>query len=308
MRVLADMALFVEVANTRHFGRAATALGIPASTLSRRIAALERELGVALVNRSTRSFALTETGEAYYRRASKLVGEAKQIHEDLEQNAGRIAGRLRIGIPLDLAVTVFPPILGMFMRHNPGISLEVLSIYGNPNPLSDALDAVFLVVHEKRLPSSSQIGRMVGSFPRFLYASDVYLKRRQPPQEPSDLEQHACIRSIQGTVQTEWELRKGRQRKTVAVNGEVSVNSAGLLAWLTREHLGIATLPHFLASHPCFGGGLTQVLPDWEAVPAYLFAFTATRMPSAKVLKLIEAVKAGFPAQIHALERAGAQR
>jgi DNA-binding transcriptional LysR family regulator len=118
MRLLADMALFVEVANTRHFGRAAAALDIPASTLSRRIRALEKELGVPLIHRSTRSFALTDAGLACYERSRKLIAEATQIREDLAGSAAKAFGHIRIGLPLDLAQTIFLPMFAEFIRSN----------------------------------------------------------------------------------------------------------------------------------------------------------------------------------------------
>ena len=83
MRFLADLALFVEVANTRNFGRAAAALGMPASTLSRRISALERELGLQLIHRSSRVFTLTDAGKACYEQSKVLVAEAKRIQEGI---------------------------------------------------------------------------------------------------------------------------------------------------------------------------------------------------------------------------------
>src|ERR1039457_2706546 len=98
MSLLADMPLFVGLANTRHFGRAAAALDIPASTLSRRIVALEKELGVSLVNRSTRRFALTEAGHTLYERGRKLIAEANRICEGLGENASAVSGHIRIGL------------------------------------------------------------------------------------------------------------------------------------------------------------------------------------------------------------------
>jgi DNA-binding transcriptional LysR family regulator len=114
VRLLSDLDLFVEVANTRHFAHAAAALDIPASTLSRRIRALERELGVSLVNRSTRTFALTEAGQACYERARKLIAEAKRIREEVGRNAAELSGHIRVGLPLDLAMTIFFPVLAAF--------------------------------------------------------------------------------------------------------------------------------------------------------------------------------------------------
>ena len=95
----ADLALFVEVANTRNFTRAAAALGVPASTLSRRISALERELGFNLIHRSTRIFKLTDAGQACYDQSKALVAEAMRIKEDVAGIASRASGHIRVGVP-----------------------------------------------------------------------------------------------------------------------------------------------------------------------------------------------------------------
>lgn len=132
MSLLADIPMFVGLSDARHFGRAAAALGIPASTLSRRIVALEKELGVALVNRSTRSFALTEAGRTLYERARKLIGDVNLIGEDLGQAASTVSGHIRIGLRPELAHILFIPVLRQFARTNPGISFEVIAIEGQP--------------------------------------------------------------------------------------------------------------------------------------------------------------------------------
>ena len=110
MRFLADLAFFVEVANTHNYSRAASVLGIPTSTLSRRISALERDLGFPLIHRSTRTFRLTDAGQACYEQSKALVAEAMRIQEDVVGIASKAAGRVRAGVPFDLAQTVFLPL------------------------------------------------------------------------------------------------------------------------------------------------------------------------------------------------------
>jgi DNA-binding transcriptional LysR family regulator len=294
MRLLADMALFVEVANTRHFGRAAAALDMPASTLSRRIRALEKELGVPLIHRSTRSFALTDAGLACWKRSRKLIAEATQIREDLAGSAANAFGHIRIGLPLDLAQTIFLPMFAGFIRSNPGISIEVLNIQGHPSLLAEALDLAFLVSHQTSLRDSSQWSRRIGTFSRKLFASKQYLKRKGFPQQPSELADHDCILFSAGTLQRRWELRRGGERCTIDVKGSASANSVGLLAQSAKEHLGIAVLPDFLAQHPLFGGGLTRVLPDWEGAPAHIFAVTPAQLLPGKTRRLVDFAKAQF--------------
>ena len=291
MRLLADMALFVEVARLQHFSRAAAALDMPASTLSRRITALEKNLGVRLIHRSTRSVSLTEAGESLYERARKLIAEAKQIHEDLSENESSVKGVLRIGVTSEIAQALLPNAFAAFSRSYPRIQLEIVSIQGHPNLLADALDIAFVVAHQTSLPDSAYVTRRIGVFPRYLFASKAYLERCGPISSPSDLVQQACLRLSRGRIQKEWELRRGKEKQVIQVNGPCSATSVGVLAQLARAGLGIVILPPFLVGGEERETQLEKIIPDWEAVPGYLFALTASRTPPAKIAALLQATK-----------------
>jgi DNA-binding transcriptional LysR family regulator len=303
---LAYMAMFVEVVNARNFGRAARKLGVSPSLVSRRIRTLEQDLGVSLIQRSTRSFALTDAGTACYERSRKVVYEAERIRADIGSQAIYSAGHVRIGAPFDLLQTLFIPIFSEFVHSAPGVSIEITTIHGYPSPISAGLDLVMFVAHQKRLPDSSFSVRRVGTFRRELYASKEYLNRRGIPEVPEDLTQHDCILFSLGEVQRKWELRRGRERRIVDVRGVCSAGSGGLTAQLAREHLGVATCAGF------HGSGLVRVLPEWEAVPAQVFAVTPVQIIPARVRKLIELMRARFdqsmPGDAQLGERSGEGR
>jgi DNA-binding transcriptional LysR family regulator len=301
MRFLADLALFVEVANTRNFGRAAAALGMPASTLSRRISALERELGFHLIHRSTRTFTLTEAGKSCYEQSKTLVAEARRIQEDVTGIAVRASGHIRVGVPFDLAQTIFLPLFSRYMLDHPDISIEVLSISGHPNLLTESLDLAIMVSHQLRLPDSSFWSRRVGGFPRRLFASQEYLVKHKRIQDPAELAEHSCIRLVHGEPLSKWELRREREQRIVKVDGKASANSVGMLAKLSKEGMGIALLPDFLAHHSGFGDGLVRLLSDWEAVPAHIFAVTPSKIQSTRVRRLISFIKEHFEIMLNDL-------
>lgn len=294
MRFLADLALFVEVANTRNFGRSAAALGMPASTLSRRISALERELGFPLIHRSTRSFTLTDAGRACYEQSKALVAEAMRIQEDIAGIAVRSSGHIRVGVAFDLAQTIFIPLFARYMLEHPDVSIETLSLGNHPNLLTETLDVAIMIGHQTRLPDSSFWSRRIGTFPRRLFASQEYLARHKSIQDPTELAAHSCIRLVYGGLQSKWELRRERERRTVKIDGPASANSVGMLAKLAKEGMGVALLPDFLALHPGFGDGLVRLLNEWEAVPAYVFAVTPSEIQSARVRKLVSFTKEHF--------------
>jgi LysR substrate binding domain len=144
------------------------------------------------------------------------------------------------------------------------------------------------VAHQKQMPDSSLSARKIGTFRRELYASSEYLKRHGIPEDPEDLKQHNCILFSLGDVQRKWELRRGRERRIVDVRGTCSAGSGGLTAQLAREHLGIAISAGF------HGDRLVRVLPEWEAVPAQVFAVTPVQIMPARIRKLIELMRARF--------------
>jgi DNA-binding transcriptional LysR family regulator len=294
MRFLADLALFVEVANTGNFGRAAAALEMPASTLSRRISALEQEMGVQLIHRTSRMFTLTDAGKACHEQSKALVAEAKRIQEDVAGIASQTEGHIRVGVPFDLAQTIFLPLFSRYMLENSSTSIEVLSISGHPNLLAESLDMAIWVGHQLRLPDSSFWSRRIGTFPRHLFASKEYLARHKKIQEPEQLAEHQCIRLMHKEPLSRWDLHRGREQRTVTTSGTATANSVGMLARFSKEGMGIAILPDFLAVHPGFGDGLVRIMSDWEATPAHLFAVTPSELQPKRVRKLVSFLKVNF--------------
>ena len=125
LSALHDMTLFVEVARTKNFSAAGRRLGVPAATLSRRIAAMEREFGVRLFDRTTRRVELTEAGARYFERCAHLADEARLAQESLRETATRPGGHLRVSMPVDLGVYMVGPLLPEFTRQFPGITLDL---------------------------------------------------------------------------------------------------------------------------------------------------------------------------------------
>lgn len=302
MRLLAELEVFSETARLRSFGRAATKLGITASTLTRRIAALEKDLGVTLILRSTRSFALTPAGQKLFDRAQSILEQVALTREDLRGDAESAAGHLRIGAPADLVCTMLMPLLARHAREHEGLSLSVLSTSGQPDLARDSLDVAFVVSHQKRLEDSAYVTHLVGSFPRMLYASQAYVQRQGAPEKPLDLRAHLCIRHWSGDVETYWDLSHVRRRESVPLAGSTVCSSVLACAQAAREDLGIAMLPMQFAVQPLFGAGLVRILPQWTGATAHILAITADRTLPARTRQLIAAVRSGFETRRKELE------
>ncbi len=298
IRLLADFQVFAETARLRSFGRAAAKLGMTPSTLTRRVAAL----GVTLILRSTRSFALTPAGQKLFERARSILEEVQIARDDLRGEAESAAGHLRIGAPADLVCTMLMPLLARRARESEGLSLSVLSTPAQPDLARDVLDVGFVVAHQKRLEDSTYVTHPIGSFPRMLYASQAYLQKRGTPKTPQDLQAHLPICHWSGEVETQWDLFHGRTKQSVSLAGLTVCSSVLACAQAAREDLGIAMLPAQFAVQPLFGAGLVRVLPQWTGTTAHILAITSDRTLSAKARMLIAAVRSGFEGRRKELE------
>lgn len=125
MQLLNDMELFVETVKAKGFSKAAENTGISKSTLSLRLKQLEQHIGLRLLNRNTRMIQLTEAGSLYYERAARIVEEARQAHQQLDDLLNETAGSLRISLPIDFAQIFIAPLLPEFCRRYPKIQLDL---------------------------------------------------------------------------------------------------------------------------------------------------------------------------------------
>ena len=281
------MALFVEVVKVRSFRRAAEALDIPNSTLSRRISGLEKAIGLRLLHRTTRRIELTEAGQLYYERCKRIVDEARLAHEQLGEMLSRPTGLLRASLPVDFANVYLAPLIAEFAQLYPGISFDFDLTPRQVDLISEPVD---VVIRMGEPANSNLIARKLASLERFLYASPKYLKTRGEPQSPLDLSHHDCLR-LRGPGSDRWLLSGMGGTEQIDVSGRFEVNSVGMLRRLASLDLGIALLPEGIAAQDVTEGRLRQVLPQWQASLVSVYALTETRLLPAKTQRFIEFVR-----------------
>jgi len=282
MHRLQGMELFVEVAKTRNFSRAAEQLGIPKSTLSRQVAELERAVGLRLLSRTTRKVELTDAGQRYFERCQRIVAEAQVAHEELQTLVDRPAGPLRVNMPADFGTDFLAEVFMAFSRRYPEVTffLDLAS----PEHAGRVFQTCDIAIEIGEQPDSTQIARQLGTLHAHLYASPEYLDRHGEPQDPSDLTRHECLefRAWNRRV-TRWPLRCGERRIELTPRSRFSVNSVSMLRSLTLQGAGIAILaPVTGVKAEVAAGRLRQVLPDWRAGPFPVYAVTETRLLPAK--------------------------
>ena len=284
MKLLNDMALFVEVAKAMSFRGAADAIGVPNSTLSRRVSALEKAIGLRLLHRTTRKIELTEAGQLYFERCKRIVDEASLAHEQLGEMLAQPSGVLRVSMPEGFANIFLAPLIAEFARDYPGISFEFdLS----PRPVDLVSEPVDVAIRMGEPPSSNLIARQLARLPRYLYASPDYLAVAGEPLEPADLARHECIRLRTAQSDT-WALLQGNEKVEVTVGGRFLLNSVGMIQRLATLHMGIAVLAKDIVTDDVASGRLRRVLADWQATPIPVYAITETRLLPAKTERFID--------------------
>lgn len=281
------MALFVEVVKARSFRRAAETLGMPNSTLSRRIGVLEKAIGLRLLNRTTRKIELTEAGQLYFERSKRIVDEARLAHELLGEMLAQPSGVLRVSLPVDFATTFLAPQMAEFSRRYPGISFELDLTPRRVDLVAEPFD---VAIRMGELPDSNLIARQLALIPRHLYASPEYLKVSGKPSVPADLAQHECLRMRTAEADA-WTLHNDVKTIKIGVGGRYLLNSVGMIHRLARYGLGIAMLADEIIAEDLAEGRLRRVLPQWQAASIPVYAITETRLLPAKTQRFIEFVR-----------------
>ncbi|MEG1768629.1 MAG: LysR family transcriptional regulator [Comamonas sp.] len=282
MEYLNDMALFVEVVKAKSFRGAGDATGVPNSTLSRRISALEKSIGLRLLHRTTRRIELTEAGQVYYERCRRIVDEARIAHEQLGDMLVQPSGVLRASLPVDFATIYMAPLIVEFSRLYPGITFELDISPRNVDLVSDPFDVAIRMGEQ---PSSALLARQLARLTPCLYASPGYLEKAGEPQDPADLQQHECLGFLNARP---WVLHQEEASAQVTTGRRFCVNSVGMYRSLAVLDQGIALLAEGVVVDDIAEGRLRRVLPDWHGSPIPVYALTETRLLPAKTQRFIE--------------------
>ncbi|MCR5893765.1 MULTISPECIES: LysR family transcriptional regulator [Burkholderia] len=288
MELLNDMALFVEVVKAKGFRSAADALGMPNSTLSRRIGALEKAIGLRLLHRTTRRIELTEAGQLYFERCKRIVDEARLAHEQLGELLAEPSGVLRASFPVDFAVVYLAPLIVEFANRYPKLTFDFELTSRRVDLVSEPFDVAIRIGESA---DSQLVARRLATFRNHLYASPRYLERAGEPREPDDLRRHQCL-SVQRV--DAWTLHDAAWELEVPVGGRFIVNSVGMVRQLAVHEAGIIQMPAEVVADDVAAGRLRRVLPDWEGAPVPVYAMTETRLLPAKTQVFIEYLRAHF--------------
>lgn len=251
-------AIFVKVVDQGGFTAAARALGLPKSSVSRSVSLLEEELGVRLLQRSTRKVRMTEQGSAFYERASRGIAGVEDAALAVSDMQSAVRGVIRITSPVDIGVWLLEPLISRFALAHPGVHVEAVLTTRIVDMVEDGFD---LAVRAGPLRDGSLIARKMSPIQAGLFASTAYLERKGTPTSVADLARHDCVLFRPARGRSTWTLSGPKGDESVEVTGPVGVDDFAFVRGAVVSGVGIGLLPTFLCRASVGGDELTRVLP-----------------------------------------------
>ncbi|HEX2825819.1 MAG TPA: LysR family transcriptional regulator [Burkholderiales bacterium] len=282
---LDDIAVFVKVVEAGSFSQAARLLGMPNTTVSAKVARLEKRLGVTLIRRTTRKLHITRAGQAYYERCRRGLTEIETAEAQITSAATEPRGTLRISVNVYLAHSVLPALIAEYTRRYPGTNVEVRVANGLADLLAEGID---LGIVAAELKDSTLVARRYLTFSFGLWASPHYLEKHGTPRSPPDLKHHEVL-AFSPLWKGRIRLNEGRHSFELPARGRISVDDPEALREFLVAGCGIGTLPDILAREAARAGELVRVLPRWSSsAGAVSFVYPSQPFVPAKVRAFID--------------------
>jgi DNA-binding transcriptional LysR family regulator len=274
MANLDDVLIFVKVAQFESISRAARSLGMPISTVSRRLSVLESMLGVSLLRRTTRRVTLTAQGREYFNQCREpltLLDEAERV---LTQGQKTPEGMLRISVPVILGQETFLDFLSAFLKAQSRIRIDLFITNLFLDLVAENID---VAIRFGELQDSSVVATRIGKSIRYIVAAADYLKGRKLPAEPMDLKLHDCVMLNARNNETDWDLVNGRKKACVRVSGPISSRDFNSVSTFVYRGHGIGLLPSTYCDKALASGALIRLLPKWTSPQIPVFAVYSNR-------------------------------
>ncbi|VAW55558.1 Transcriptional regulator, LysR family [hydrothermal vent metagenome] len=277
------IALFVRVIEHKSFTETSRQLGIPISTISRKVSDLEKNLGIRLIERSTRSLRLTENGQEYFQYCRRGLEEIEAGLLLINNKQSEVAGTLRISIPPNIADVLVMPLVCGYQKIYPKAKIKMLVTERDVDLIEDGVDIALRV---GALEDSSLIARQLLRYRHLLVASPKYIKAHGELRHPDELCSHRLLTFTGWFGQTSWELFNKNNVCKIFVESAMSINEMSGLQFAAENHQGIANLPAILCDKPIKNGTLIEVIPDWRFAPTTLSAMYPSNRNTSRLVKL----------------------
>jgi len=288
-----EIAAFLAVAAQGSFVAAGRMLERHPTVISKRVAAMEKRLGVRLIERSTRQVRITPVGEQLEQRLRAALGMIAEAEQQAISGAAQVRGVLRLALPAAMGRLCIGPMLAEFLEVYPQVSI----VADYSERLVDIIDEGFdIAIRIGELEDNRLIAKKLCDHRRILCASPEYLERHGIPRQPQDLHQHNCLRFSGLASFPQWRLYAGDEHYSVTPKGNLTANDSESLLAAARAGAGILGAGEWLMSRDLAAGRLVRVLPQWQLDPTggvYLVRPSA-RFPAATVLAFKEWIESRF--------------
>ncbi len=257
------MQVFTRVVDANSFTRAADSLGLPRTTVTTTIQALEGLLKVRLLNRTTRRLSLTPDGAAYYERCMRILAEVDETEALFRDVTRGPSGRLRIDVPASIGRLIIIPKLCDFYTRYPDVEL-VLGM--SDRPVDMVQEAVDCVVRVGELQDSTMVARRIGAFHLVTCAAPRYLEQHGVPQSLEDLQHHHAVHYFSSRTgrNMDWDFVVDGHVTEVKMTGKVAVNDSEAYVACAQQGFGLIQVPRYMVLPQLESGELIEVLPQWQ--------------------------------------------
>ena len=262
MTDLNSLMIFAKVVEAKSFSDAARRLKIPLSTVSRRVADLEKQLGVRLIERSTRRLRLTDVGSEVFEQGKHSVEISEAVDNIASSHLSSVSGELRLAAPPSISDSLLAPLVGAFQSSYPNVRIQVFITDRVVDQIAEGVDLAFRV--DPQLKDSSLIARKILTYRHQLVASPAYLAACKPPHKPSDLLQHRLLAFSFWKPMNVWSFVNGKRKETLTFHPHLAMNDYAGLAAALLAGTGIGDLPPLVQPELLREGRLVEVMPDWR--------------------------------------------
>ncbi|MCO7224429.1 LysR family transcriptional regulator [Pleionea sp. CnH1-48] len=279
---LKSMVVFAQVIEQGNLSAAAKHIGLTRAVVSYHIKKLEQQLGVKLLNRSTRSIALTEAGQQYYQHCRVIAEQASMANQQMENFKNEPEGLIKLTCPVNVGLQLIVPALNEFRHLYPKIQLDVQLTDEVVNILKDGID---LAIRGAPLADSGLQASKLATLPTCLCGAPDYLRQRGRPTKPEELEQHDWV--IYKLTGPTLEFSKGKRSYSIKMQGGIQTNNAAARTAFIEGGHGIGRIPTYDAKPKLQAGTLESLLDDYQFKDISIYAVFPPGTAEAKKLRLL---------------------
>ena len=285
MAMLIWMETFAAVVEAGSFTKAADRLGISKSFVSKQITQLEKQLGIRLLHRSTRTLSLTDEGNQFYQHCNHIVSEAEKARNELLESQENPRGRIRLTIPQSLIISRTGDVLLAFQKRYPDIALEIL-VSGNVRDMIE--EGIDLALRIGQLENSALICRKLIDCSFQIVAAPSYIEAHGSPQTPAELTGHNCLIYAGSKLGNHWPFRQADGKElSVNVKGNLVCDDGNMIIQGALEGLGIAFAPGIMFQPLINEGKLVPLLTEYAPPSTSISALYPSRQHLSRKVKLL---------------------